>query len=459
MDFQALIDSFSQAAVLLSVERKEEGKYGEIRFVVGNAPYKVRTPNFRPNAIYSDIIPKEQNFEEFCYRCAVLKQHLHAYVDSKSMNAWFDGTYIPLDSSLDTDKLSYMIFTFFFTENPDAELMSDISMESASFVVQACINLRGADNFLEAMNKVIADIQEKTDSFSSVIFMIDEENDKFAPLCSKFRNDVAKIEDFIKYLTKDVVYSWVEMLKNRDAVFIKDEHDFEELKKVNPVWAESLKGADVNSVVLVPLMQGKKIIGVLFATNFDVEKFVEIKEFITLTAFFLSAEISNNLMLEQLEYMSNIDILTGIKNRNAMNARVDWHISNKMLVRTPFGIIFADLNGLKTCNDNYGHEEGDKLLKNAANLLKEVFPDDEIYRAGGDEFVVIVPDCEKAEFEKYVKELRKKSAYGSEVCFALGSYWTDDAAKLREAMHLADEAMYVDKDNFYKNHPDVARRT
>ena len=459
MDFQALVDSFSQAAVLLSVEKKEEGKYGEIRFVVGNAPYKVITPNFRPNAIYSDVIPKEPNFEDFCYRCAVLKQHLHAYVDTKSMNAWFDGTYIPLDSSLDTDKLSYMVFTFFFTENPDAERMSDISMESASFVVQTCINLRGADNFLVAMNKVIADIQEKTDSFSSVIFMIDEENDKFAPLCSKFRDDAAKIEDYTEYLTKDVVYSWLEMVKDRDAVFIKDEQDFEEVKKVNPVWAESLKGAGVESVVLVPLRQGKKVIGVLFTTNFNVDKIVEIKEFITLAAFFLSAEISNNLMLEQLEYMSNIDVLTGIKNRNAMNARVDWHISNKMQVRTPFGIVFADLNGLKTCNDNYGHEEGDKLLKNAANLLKEVFPDDEIYRAGGDEFVVIVPGAEKADFEKKVSEIKKKSSYGNDVCFAIGSHWTEDAGKLRMAMHLADEAMYDDKDEFYKTHSDISRRS
>lgn len=459
MDFQALVDSFSQAAVVISVEKKEEGMYGDIRFVAGNSGYKALQPNFYDNAIYSDIIPKEPNYEAFCYRCAVLKQHLHAYVDTKSMDTWVDGTYIPLDASVDTDRLSYMIFTFFFTKNPDAELMSDISMESASFVVQACINLRGADNFLVAMNKVIADIQEKTDSFSCVIFMIDEENDKFAPLCSKFRDDAAKIEDYTKYLTKDVVYSWLEMVKNRDAVFVKDEHDFEELKKVNPVWAESLKGAGVNNVVLVPLLQGKKIIGVLFVTNFNVEKFVEIKEFITLTAFFLSAEISNNLMLEQLEYMSNIDVLTGIKNRNAMNARVDWHISNKMQVRTPFGIVFADLNGLKTCNDNFGHQEGDKLLKNAANLLKEVFPDDEIYRAGGDEFVVIVAGAEKADFEKKVSEIKKKSSYGNDVCFAIGSHWTEDADKLRMAMHLADEAMYDDKDEFYKTHSDISRRT
>jgi diguanylate cyclase (GGDEF)-like protein len=308
------------------------------------------------------------------------------------------------------------------------------------------------------MNKVVTDIQEKTDSFSSVILMIDQEKHRFAYLCSKYRNDEAKIEDFLPYLTNDVVFSWVDMLENKDVIFVKDEYDMKELAKVNPIWAKSLQGANVHSVILVPLIQAKKIIGVLFVTNFNVDKFLEIKEFISLTAFFLSSEIANNDMMERLEYMSNIDLLTGVKNRNSMNARVDWHVAKKQTVKVPFGIVFADLNGLKTCNDEMGHNAGDVLLKNAANLLKEVFSKYEVYRAGGDEFVVIVPDCEKAEFEKYVKELREKSAYGSEVCFAIGSYWTDDTAKLREAMHLADEAMYADKDNFYKNHPDVARR-
>ena len=459
MDFQALIDSFSQAAVVVSVERKEDAKYGDIRFVAGNAAYIATAPNFYPNVLYSDIIPKEPNYEDFCYRCAVLKQHLHTYVDTKSMGVWVDGTYIPLDASLDTDKVSYMIFTFVFTTNAEADRMSDLSMESASFVVQTCINLRGADNFIEAMNKVIADIQEKTDSFSSVILMIDQEKHRFAYLCSKYRNDEAKIEDFLPYLTNDVVFSWVDMLEDKGAIFVKDEYDIKELAKVNPVWAKSLQGANVHSVILVPLRQGKKIIGVLFVTNFNPDKFLEIKEFITLTGFFLSSEISNNEMVERLEYMSNIDFLTGVKNRNSMNARVDWHVAGKQLVRAPFGIVFADLNGLKTCNDLLGHEAGDKLLQDAAQLLDRVFYDGEVYRAGGDEFVVIMPECKKEAFEERVKDFKEKSAFGNDVCFASGSYWSKDGKNLRQAMHLADEAMYADKDKFYKDHPENTRRS
>jgi len=459
MDFQKYVDGFGMAAAIMSVEKKGDDHWGDIRIVCGNQMYKnIMGPGFHDNMIYSELIPKEANYEDFCYRCAVKKQHLHAYVDTKSMGVWTDGTYIPMAPELDTEDLCYFMFFFEFTKAPEVERLSDLSMDSAPFIIQTCIKLRGADNFIEAMNSVITDIQEKTDSFSSVILMIDQEKHRFAYLCAKYRNDEASIEDFMPYLTNEVVFSWVEMLKDHDIIFVKDKKDFAELKKINPVWAKSLEGAAVHNVILVPLVQAKRIIGVLFVTNFNTDKFLEIKEFISLTAFFLSSEIANNDMMERLEYMSNIDLLTGVKNRNSMNARVDWHVSNKQTVKVPFGIVFADLNGLKTCNDENGHNAGDDLLRNGAALIREVFTEYEVYRAGGDEFVVIAPGCSKENFDKLVEELKEKSAYGKSVCFAVGSHWTDDAAKLRTAMHLADEAMYDDKRKYYACHPDVERR-
>ena len=58
--------------------------------------------------------------------------------------------------------------------------------------------------------------------------------------------------------------------------------------------------------------------------------------------------------------------------------------------KTGVGAIFADLNGLKTINDEHGHGVGDTLLKDAAKALNEVFDPDCIFRAGGDEFTVIL---------------------------------------------------------------------
>ena len=458
MDFQNLVDSYGMAAAVLSVEKTDDGHWGEIRIVCANAQYKqIMGPAFYDNMIYSELIPAEHNFEDFCFRCAVQKQHLHSYVDTKSMDLWTDATYIPLSADYDTDKLSYFVFYFEFTKTPDAEKLSNISLETAPFVIQTCLNLRGASNFYEAMNTVISDIQVKTESFCSSIIMLDNERQKYATLCAAFSDPKITMADFEPYLGPEVVFSWEKTLKTTDCVIVKDDFDMDNLAKINPVWVESLRSAGVKSLILAPLMQGKKMTGVLFITNFNVEQIIQLKDFVELTAFFLSAEINNNNLMEQLEYMSNIDSLTGVKNRNSMNARVDWHVNNSYSVKSPFGIIFVDLNGLKQCNDAGGHEAGDQLLRNAANLLTKHFGDYEIYRSGGDEFVVILQECEKEIFEKKIEALRAESGYGSEVCLAIGSAWTTDGKNLRSCMHIADEAMYADKREYYRQHPDLAR--
>ena len=459
MDFQELVDSYAMAAAVLSVEKTPDGHYGEIRIVRANALYKhLMGESYHDNVLYTEVVPKEPNFEDFCYRCAVLKQHLHSYADTKSMDVWTDATYIPISADLDTEKLSYFVFYFEFTKKPVAEKLAEVSAEAAAFVIKTCINLRGTKDFSDSMNTVITDIRDKTDSFCSCIIMIDKEKQKYAPLCAKFKNDMASIEDFLPYLTPDVVFSWENTLKGHDHIIVKDEFDMAELEKRNPVWVASLRSANVTSLVLSPLSRGDRLFGVLFITNFNVDRLVEFKEIMDLTSFFLSSEIANNDLMEQLEYMSNVDFLTGVRNRNSMNARVDRHVSGARPVKAPFGIIFADLNGLKQCNDSGGHEAGDQLLKDAAELLKKHFDSYEIFRSGGDEFVVIVADCNKEDFEKKVAELRADSGSDSKVSLAIGADWSDNGKYLRLCMHNADEAMYADKNSFYKDHPDMARR-
>ena len=105
------------------------------------------------------------------------------------------------------------------------------------------------------------------------------------------------------YLTPEVVFSWEDLLKFCDYLIVQDEQDMQELEKKSPIWAKSLKGAEVHNVILVPLSQGKRMFGFLFITNFNGDRIVEIKEFLELTAFFLSSEIANNDLMEKLEYL------------------------------------------------------------------------------------------------------------------------------------------------------------
>lgn len=159
-------------------------------------------------------------------------------------------------------------------------------------------------------------------------------------------------------------------------------------------------------------------------------------------------------MLERLEHIGYTDMLTGINNRNAMNNRIAAIVSGKEVLSEPYGIVFADLNGLKRVNDEGGHYAGDLLLKKAALILQEVFMGYDIYRTGGDEFMIIVPDCNELQFSEKNKILKDRSSDPDNVCLSVGSFFNDSGHDIRYAMRNADEAMYRDKEKYYSEHPE-----
>ena len=111
-------------------------------------------------------------------------------------------------------------------------------------------------------------------------------------------------------------------------------------------------------------------------------------------------------------------------------------------------MIFCDLNGLKRVNDSKGHSAGDELIKNAAATLEEHFGPDDVFRAGGDEFVVILTGVTEEQMQEYAAKLSETaSAHG--VSFAAGWSYEDDASDIRKALTQADEKMYADKLNYY----------
>ena len=151
-------------------------------------------------------------------------------------------------------------------------------------------------------------------------------------------------------------------------------------------------------------------------------------------------------------------MLTGIMNRNIMNNRVDRVIAGKDVLETPFAIIFADMNGLKHLNDTKGHQAGDTLLREAAELLSDVFYDAEVYRVGGDEFMVIACKTDPETVDRRIAELNEKAAKTETIRFAVGVSFSKDEPDILKAMRSADRKMYEDKKRYYENNPDLFYR-
>lgn len=466
MDFQSIVDSIGALACIISVEKGENDSYGKLRIVTGNRAYldtiekpmgglEMLARKFIPNSEYTCYLTRDLNFEDSCYRAAVLKKCLHAYAHPARYNVWFNMSFIPLH--MDNDNLCYCLYIMEVNFKPDAKRMSNISADIASAVLETCIKLRSPDDFRDNMATVCEDIRAICDSEHCCILMMDTEKRKCSVLCEAFSKDtdLLPMEKYLDDSFYDIADSWMDTIAGSNCLIIRNEHDMEVVKERNPIWHHSLTSAGGKNIVLFPLEFKNELLGYIWAINFSSEAADTIKETLELTTFILASEIYSYRMLDRLHILSSRDMLTGVMNRNEMNHFVDSLAKDDN--NGSVAVLFADLNGLKAVNDKSGHGAGDELLKKASSALREIFPVNTIFRAGGDEFVVILTKPEKGEIESKADMLRKASEKYDNLVFAIGTAYEESSANVRAALHIADELMYDDKKHYYELHPEKKR--
>ena len=458
MDFDSLLSNHRGKACIVSVEFFPDGSYGNIRVVAGNKAHcadieALTHQPFVPGCPYEACFPKNPNFEEHCYCCIRENRPLHAYVNLYMMNLWLNMFLLPLDS--DKENVGYCFYCYDVAPKADSSAMADLSAEIASDVLKSCIKLRGSENVKQAFQEVVADICDICGADHCCILLVDDEK----RTCTNFAEHLREGKGLLpmsRYMDGfyDVAKTWPDTLAGSTCVILKDDRDMEKLYEQNPVWAASLEQAGIHSVVLFSLRHGKQHLGYMWVLNFNVADVLKIKETLEVTTFFLASEIASYQLLNKLEIMSTVDSLTGVKNRNVMNNRVDEIVAGHEPV--PVAVLFADLNGLKRVNDDHGHGAGDKMLQSAASILQAVFHDGDVYRAGGDEFMILIPAIEEDELQNRLARVHFLSGKTEDVRFSIGScYGKKD---IRKAMRLADERMYAFKNAYYEAHPELKYR-
>ena len=189
---------------------------------------------------------------------------------------------------------------------------------------------------------------------------------------------------------------------------------------------------------------------------------VDDMDFMALTSHQIAIGIEKASLFMKTEQLSQLDGLTGLYNHRVFEERLEQEVSKRNRTGKPLSLIMLDIDHFKQFNDNFGHQEGDAILKELAVVIKGQCRHatmDACFRYGGEEFSVILPELDMvialkvadrmcAIVENYPFRIKKMHP-GTNLTISLGVAGLNGSGNVqpKELLKKADEALYVSKRN------------
>ncbi len=166
----------------------------------------------------------------------------------------------------------------------------------------------------------------------------------------------------------------------------------------------------------------------------------------------LNVHLQLKSALDKLARMSVTDEMTGVFNRRHAFDVIKREAKLADRLHRQFTVCYLDIDNLKLINDRHGHDAGDELIKTVVNVIAAgIRQTDYIFRMGGDEFMLILPETGMGESKKLLERLHSRvneqELYDRRVDFSYGLalYDPGDTPDVKEVIDRADTAMYAFK--------------
>ncbi|MBZ5556420.1 MAG: diguanylate cyclase [Acidobacteriia bacterium] len=168
------------------------------------------------------------------------------------------------------------------------------------------------------------------------------------------------------------------------------------------------------------------------------------------------AVIHNSIVFEQTQEDSLTDSLTGLPNRRSMFVHLSRELARAERLKSEVALIVMDVDGFKSINDTYGHNVGDRALREVAGALQSALrPYDLCVRYAGDEFIIVLADCpreaaeaKKHELQSRIAEIQFEARAGKRLRLAASAgaaVFPHDGSTYEALLADADHRMYRDK--------------
>lgn len=169
-----------------------------------------------------------------------------------------------------------------------------------------------------------------------------------------------------------------------------------------------------------------------------------------------------HLHIEYIREQAYTDSLTGVGNKAVYVEEMERLTQAINEGNAQFSFAVFDINGLKEANDTFGHEQGDQLIINTAQALCDAFNENNVYRIGGDEFIIVLEHSSSedmtARFSKFdtvlqtINQGEERMALPLSVSKGFATFDPATDSDYRAVFRRADEAMYGDKTAYYEAH-------
>lgn len=249
------------------------------------------------------------------------------------------------------------------------------------------------------------------------------------------------MKDQLQNLPRTVAQPLYDSFDKNQMALIPDVKAFlDSYRKQHPGFEPTVP--HLRSLVSGQLTQGTRSLGFTEVVNPSPDMFRDSGLLLATITRFFAIMLRHRNNRQALETSSCTDALTGVGNRYAFHNYVE-----KLEPDRTYMFLFGDINGLKRENDTHGHKAGDQLILRTARTLGQ--EPGQVFRMGGDEFVLITPVSGRAEAESLVARIREKCRK-AQVSMAMGySLGRAPITDLDAILSEADHRMYQDKGVMY----------
>lgn len=376
----------------------------------------------------------DERWFDYCYEAAKGRQ-VRSRMYSREVGHWLEFEMEPAGEGR----------AAFIFMNVDMDHVEKMKLRQSSntddIIIRLAKIMNGGESYEKAVNHMLAELGSII--HADRLYILETDGKKVSNTFEWCREGVKPEIDTLQNLPYDeYIGGWEKYLVHNTSLVLED---ISVLADDDPLDYENLKRQGIRSIMDSPIYDGGKLIGYIGADNYEISDAVNTQKILETISYFLGARMVNQKLLSRLDYLSHRDMLTGVRNRNSFMEKLEELEG----LAHPAGIVFGDVNGLKRANDEEGHVAGDKLLRRAAKAMQQFWGDEFVYRAGGDEFVVLLPDISECDFYRKFEEFYDTVKAKDDVSVAFGAHWAESGSHLNAAFNQADRKMYQDKKKHY----------